>query len=232
MIDNQCFEKVGFFLSASGLKKLDTFSNTDPFCVVSTRDPKTELMMVLGITEVIMDSQAPEWPTLFVVNYYFEAVQEITVRMYDRDGNYPLNQTNYHDFCGEVKFHLSSLMCSKGQQLSLNLANGKSGGVCTIRAEPIANTNDIFTANFVASKLANKDGIFGRSDPFLRFYRLQENGQSSLCFQSKEVMNNLSPNFGNIRIPMVTLCNGDEYRPIRIDVMDFDKDGTHDPMVF
>jgi hypothetical protein len=32
------------------------------------------------------------------------------------------------------------------------------------------------------------------------------------------------------RVPVQTLCNGDYDRPIRIEVFDMDKDGSHDDM--
>ena len=40
-------------------------------------------------------------------------------------------------------------------------------GSLKVSAEPVANTRDVFVANFSGHKLANKDGFFGRSDPFL-----------------------------------------------------------------
>lgn len=40
-------------------------------------------------------------------------------------------------------------------------------GTLIVTAEAVANTRDIFVANFSGNKLANKDGFFGRSDPFL-----------------------------------------------------------------
>ena len=77
MIDNHCFEKIGFFVSAKGLSKLDTFSNTDPFCVVYLKDKKTNAQMQVGLTDVVMDSQNPDWAQQFVMDYYFEAIQEV-----------------------------------------------------------------------------------------------------------------------------------------------------------
>jgi hypothetical protein len=43
-------------------------------------------------------------------------------------------------------------------------------------------------------------------------------------------MNNLSPTFPQSRIPLMTLCNGDIDRPLKIAFMDYHSDGNHRPM--
>ncbi len=48
-----------------------------------------------------MDTINPEWPTQFVVNYYFESIQECTIRIYDKDGKSPTSNLRAHEFCGE-----------------------------------------------------------------------------------------------------------------------------------
>ncbi len=40
-------------------------------------------------------------------------------------------------------------------------------GSLAIRAEAQANTKELFCVTFKGTKLANKDGFFGASDPFL-----------------------------------------------------------------
>ena len=57
-----------------------------------------------------MDTINPEWPTQFVVNYYFESIQEVTIRIYDKDGKSPASNLRAHEFCGEGIIHeLTSL---------------------------------------------------------------------------------------------------------------------------
>lgn len=230
MIDNECFEKIGFYVSAKGLTKLDTFSNSDPFAAVFCKDKKTGEETRVGLTGLIMDNQNPEWPDQFILNYYFEAVQEITIKVYDRDGNQPLENLTRHDFGGQCTFNLSALMCAKSQKLTLNLTGGRSKGTVSIQAEAVSNTRDLFIADYVGTKLANKEGMFGKSDPFLRLYRLYESGEWGLTHQTPHVMNNLNPHFTRVGIPMVSLCNGDVNRPVKIEIWDYDNDGKHDFM--
>lgn len=44
-------------------------------------------------------------------------------------------------------------------------------GTLEIRAEAQTNTRDLFVVSFRGYKLANKDGFFGTSDPFLSIAR-------------------------------------------------------------
>jgi len=46
-------------------------------------------------------------------------------------------------------------------------------GTLEIRAEAQTNTRDLFVATFRGYKLANKDGFFGTSDPFLVISRYE-----------------------------------------------------------
>jgi len=84
-------------------------------------------------------------------------------------------------------------MCSKGQRLLLQLTHGRSKGSVSVQAETVGNTRDLFVADFIGSKLSNKDGWFGKSDPFIKMLRLYESGDWGLAYKSTTVMNNLNP---------------------------------------
>jgi hypothetical protein len=229
MIDSECFEKVALLFNAKGLPKMDIGSNTDAFLAVYQDDPHTKKPIFLGHTSVVRDSQNPEWPDHLIINYQFEAIQRITIKCYDQDDKAPLEQYAKHDFIGELTFTLSSLMCARQQQYQSGFTNGKPGTVF-IRAETVANTRDIFNITLSAKDLANKDGIMGKSDPFINIRRIREDGTFQLVWKNEPVMNNLSPVFPHARIPIMTLCNGDIDRPLIIEFMDWEKSGNHQPM--
>jgi len=230
-MDLNCFERVGLFFSCKGLPKMDVTSNTDPFIVVYEEDPNTKKKMLLGNTSVVMDSQNPEWPDQLIINYKFEAVQNLTIQVYDRDSSAPLTNFDKHEFIGEIQFKLSSLMCARGQSYQANFTNGKPGSVI-VRAEAISNTRDIFCVQFSAKDLLNKDGmgILDKSDPFLIIKRLREDGTAQVVWKNEPIMNNLCPVWPTTRVPIMNLCNGDINRPIIIEIYDYDSDGNHDYM--
>ncbi|KAM9430483.1 copine-5-like [Salvelinus alpinus] len=80
---------------------------------------------------------------------------------------------------------------------------------------------------FCAHKLDRKD-FFGKSDPFLVFYRSNEDGTFTICHKTEVVKNTLNPVWQAIAIPVRALCNGDFERTIKAEVYDWDRDGSHD----
>ncbi len=173
MLVDTHFEKVQLFLSATNLPKLHTFNVTDPFCDVFIVNRKDNSLVRLGMTEQLTDTLNPVFTKSILSDYLFEEVQEIVANVYHK-------ATGRLELIGEVRFQLSTLMCANGQTLSLPLVNPARSGVAlgtlTIRAEAQANTRDLLVVTFYGTKLANKDGFFGRSDPFFEISRCNEDG--------------------------------------------------------
>ncbi|XP_035517571.1 copine-9-like [Morone saxatilis] len=87
--------------------------------------------------------------------------------------------------------------------------------------------DDIATMQLCANKLDKKD-FFGKSDPFLVFYRSNEDGTFTICHKTEVIKNNLNPVWQPFTIPVRALCNGDYDRTVKVDVYDWDRDGSHD----
>ena len=68
------------------------------------------------------------------------------------------------------------------------------------------------------------DGWFGKSDPFFVISKSREDGTFAACCKSDVVTNNLSPTWKPLRVPLQRLCNGDMSRPLKLEVLDYDKD--------
>ncbi|XP_051837608.1 copine-9 isoform X2 [Antechinus flavipes] len=91
----------------------------------------------------------------------------------------------------------------------------------------VSHSQDIATMQLCANKLDKKD-FFGKSDPFLVFYRSNEDGTFTICHKTEVVKNTLNPVWQPFTIPVRALCNGDYDRTVKIDVYDWDRDGSHD----
>uniref|UniRef100_A0A667X6C6 Copine family member 9 n=1 Tax=Myripristis murdjan TaxID=586833 RepID=A0A667X6C6_9TELE len=104
---------------------------------------------------------------------------------------------------------------------------GKKCGVIIFTAEELSNCRDIATMQLCANKLDKKD-FFGKSDPFLVFYRSNEDGTFTICHKTEVIKNTLNPVWQPFTIPVRALCNGDYDRTVKIDVYDWDRDGSHD----
>ena len=72
----------------------------------------------------------------------------------------------------------------------------------------LASTSDYLRLQLKGNKLANKDGLFGKSDPFFTFYRVRENGAFVKVYQSETIMDNLNPLWKRAEISVRQICNG------------------------
>jgi hypothetical protein len=65
----------------------------------------------------------------------------------------------------------------------------------TVRCEELAHCSECVELQLSGLKLPNKDGLFGKSDPFYTVSRLKEDGSWLKVHTSETVMNNLSPDW-------------------------------------
>lgn len=206
------------------------FSETDAFAVVYIKDNETNGLDQVGITPVIKDTPNPNWSTCFTLDYLFEVVQEVTVRVYHYTDGEKQEDFTKHTFLGESTFLLANLVVTHGQRIEPKLTKGRAQGSVELRLESHTNTRDLFCANFQGVRLSNKDGFFGTSDPFLVISRLNEDNKYTVVWKSEKIDNSLSPNWAPAKIAMSALCNGDRYRPLRMEIFDWDSNGKHQTM--
>ncbi|XP_046878817.1 copine-8 [Hypomesus transpacificus] len=114
-----------------------------------------------------------------------------------------------------------------GLLFSRGIPNKKCGTII-VKAEELGNCRESVMMQFCGNKLDKKD-FFGKSDPFLVFYRSNEDGTFTICHKTEVVKNTLNPVWQAFKIPVRALCNGDYDRTIKIEVYDWDRDGRgHD----
>uniref|UniRef100_A0A8C7DQX6 Copine 5 n=1 Tax=Oncorhynchus kisutch TaxID=8019 RepID=A0A8C7DQX6_ONCKI len=137
------------------------------------------------------------------------------------------------DFLGQVFCTLGEIVGSPASRLEKPLGMhgsgipGKKCGTIILSVEELGNCREVATMQFCAHKLDRKD-FFGKSDPFLVFYRSNEDGTFTICHKTEVVKNTLNPVWQAIAIPVRALCNGDFDRTIKAEVYDWDRDGSHD----
>uniref|UniRef100_A0A8C0UDE1 Copine family member 9 n=1 Tax=Cyanistes caeruleus TaxID=156563 RepID=A0A8C0UDE1_CYACU len=203
--------------SPRNLLDMDTFSKSDPGGWQSQ----------FGRTEVIDNTLNPDFVRKFVLDYYFEEKQNLRFDVYNVDSKScsALKQ----DFLGQAFVALGEVIGSQRGRLERPLTGvpGKRCGTILLLAEELSNCRDIVTMQLCANKLDKKD-FFGKSDPFLVFYRSNEDGTFTICHKTEVVKNTLNPVWQPFTIPVRALCNGDYDRTVKIDVYDWDRDGSHD----
>ncbi|GMI21728.1 hypothetical protein TrCOL_g13282 [Triparma columacea] len=186
-------------------------------------------------TEVVEDNLNPDFHTSFKVDYVFEKSNTILmIKVYDEDkkGSKDLKD---HELVGTSYLTIGQLMGAPSNVCTRALRKAGTSddlGSVTLRAEEVCECLDTVTLQFGGLKLANKDGFFGKSDPFLQIKRCNEDGSYTLVHKTEVVMDNLSPTWKEETLSVSMICNNDYHRPLRLQVYDWDKDGSHDDMGF
>uniref|UniRef100_A0A6Q2YSE3 Copine-3 n=1 Tax=Esox lucius TaxID=8010 RepID=A0A6Q2YSE3_ESOLU len=222
----QCVTKVELTVSCENLLDKDIGSKSDPLCVLLMNTSGSQWYEV-GRTEKVQNCLAPKFAKKFIVDYYFEIVQKLKFGIYDID-----NKTvdlNDDDFLGQLECTLGQVVSSRKHTRPLVLKNNKPAGKGTITVSVPAFFAIRCNLTYYSSpsQLLNPNDFFGKSDPYLEFYKQTETGWQ-LAHRTEVVKNNLNPTWKPFRIPLQSLCGGEMDKPIKVECYDYDDDGSHD----
>ncbi|XP_075773385.1 copine-9-like, partial [Pelodiscus sinensis] len=219
--------KLELSVSCRNLLDMDTFSKSDPVVVLYVQGSGSKEWRECGRTEVIDNTLNPDFVRKFLLDYFFEEKQNLRFDVYNVDSK--SGNISKHDFLGQAFVALGEVIGSQRSRLERPLTGvpGKKCGTILLSVEELSNCRDIVTMQLCANKLDKKD-FFGKSDPFLVFYRSNEDGTFTICHKTEVVKNTLNPVWQPFSIPVRALCNGDYDRTVKVDVCDWDRDGSHD----
>ncbi|EGR31217.1 hypothetical protein IMG5_115500 [Ichthyophthirius multifiliis] len=153
------------------------------------------------------------------IDYVFEIKQECKFEVLDDDGG------NSFDFVGECFTTIGAIVGSKNNVYisQLKAKNNQVTGNIVILSEAQEECRDYIFMQWKGIKLANTDGWFSKSDPFLRFKRVREDKNEILCHETEVIMENLNPVWRPFEISGQILYNGDTFRPIKVECWDWEK---------
>ncbi|CDQ67758.1 unnamed protein product [Oncorhynchus mykiss] len=205
-VDTQCVSKVKLSISCSNLLNKDVGSKSDPLCVMMQRignDKWTEL----DRTERVKNCQDPDW------------VSDIDNKSVD---------LNDDDFLGGVECTLGQIVSSKKLTRPLQMKKGKPAGkgIITITAEEIKDNRDIVLE--LEAKGLDKKDLFGKSYPFLEFFKQEDDGKWQLVHRTEVIKNTLSPSWKKFSVALQTFYYCDMSKPIKVHCSDYDSDGSHE----
>lgn len=219
-----CVCKVELSVSGQNLLDRDVTSKSDPFCVVFLEI--NGKWSEIGRTETAVNNLNPVFAKKFVVDYHFEEVQKLKFALFDQDKS--SKQLYEHDFLGEFSCTLGVIVSCKKMTRPLFLTNGKPAGKGTIMicAQEISD-NRVITLSMAGRKLDKKD-LFGKSDPYLEFYKEEEDAKWMLVHRTEVIKNTLDPIWKPFSMPLVSLCDAHVDKTIKVLCYDYDNDGGHD----
>ncbi|XP_027474923.1 copine-2 isoform X6 [Callorhinus ursinus] len=219
-----CVCKVELSVSGQNLLDRDVTSKSDPFCVLFTESDGR--WIEYDRTETAVNNLNPAFSKKFVLDYHFEEVQKLKFALFDQDKS--STQLEEHDFLGQFSCSLGTIVSSKKITRPLLLMNDKPAGkgLITVAAQELSD-NQVITLSLAGRKLDKKD-LFGKSDPFLEFYKPGDDGKWMLVHRTEVIKYTLDPVWKPFTVPLVSLCDGDVEKPIQVMCYDYDNDGGHD----
>ncbi|OXA46122.1 copine-8 [Folsomia candida] len=223
-------------ISCRNLIDKDTFSRSDPMCVVFHPSPTgSGGWEELKRTEVIWDCLNPDFVTKLVIDYRFEVEQKLRFEVYDIDS--PSSNLANHDFLGCVETNVAQIVSKgfNGLTLPLQLDKGKyrqmktanTRGTITLLAEELVQYKEevIFKLEGYSMSGSYLMGMF-KSSIFFTLSKITESGNYTIVYRSPEVKGP-NPSWPPVTISMRTLANGDKDRCLRIEVWKSGVNGYH-----
>mmetsp|Transcript_25825 Transcript_25825/g.40429 ORF Transcript_25825/g.40429 Transcript_25825/m.40429 type:complete len:564 (-) Transcript_25825:61-1752(-) len=214
-----------FKIKGEGLVSKDYMSASDPMVIVSLKESEDAPFVEIGRTEWLKNEKNPDFTTKIDCDYFFEKKQFLEFMVVDVDDPKKIdNKTT--DFIGKVHCKVAEILGSKKQTMTRKLEGTKEGknvGSISVFAEELkGRKTDVLKIQMKGNKLANKDGMFGKSDPYLIFRRKQENGEMIQVLRSKTIDNNLDPDWEELLLNLTQFCLGNLDAPIVIECWDED----------
>ncbi|XP_027474922.1 copine-2 isoform X3 [Zalophus californianus] len=208
-----CVCKVELSVSGQNLLDRDVTSKSDPFCVLFTESDGR--WIEYDRTETAVNNLNPAFSKKFVLDYHFEEVQKLKFALFDQDKS--STQLEEHDFLGQFSCSLGTIVSSKKITRPLLLMNDKPAGkgLITVAAQELSD-NQVITLSLAGRKLDKKD-LFGKSDPFLEFYKPGDDGKWMLVHRTEVIKYTLDPVWKPFTVPLVSLCDGDVEKPIQLE---------------
>ncbi|XP_064607503.1 copine-8-like [Liolophura sinensis] len=193
-------------------------------CVLFTQQPGSNEWREFGRTEIIWNNLNPDFVKKFMVHYFFEESQKLLFKIYDVDSKSA--NLDKHDFLGHMECTLAEIVTSN--RLSKRLIGPKkNSGHIIVSAEEVSSCKTELTLQMSGHNLDKKD-FFGKSDPFLTFYRSNEDSTFTVVHRTEVIKRTLNPSWRPFKLSVRAICNGDYDRTVKIECHDWDADGGHD----
>ena len=207
MVDIQSATKIELHISCEGLINKDTFSKSDPYCIVLMQNRTTLEYYEISRTEVVKNNLDPVWRKAQVLDFHFETKQALCFKVRDSDES--------------GKCHLGKAMTTLGEIVSLGSIklNLTKQGKITIKAEEVSSHNTSYEFQLRGADLDNKGMCCFKNDPFLVINKSID-GKWIQVAKTNTVKNTLNPRWENFKVSSQKLCNNDLTRPVKFECFD------------
>ncbi len=217
---NPKYSEVEIRVKCSGLANKDTFSKSDPQCILLVQGPggpDAEYVEVCR-TEKVENNLNPEFETGLRIPYFFQQRQHIRLQLIDCDGR---TDGKYRGASlGHYDCRLTQLL---GKSVTAEMEEGK--GKITLQCEEVSNCKDMVEFRGVTGNMKSKEDYYlvwhrtGEGDPVL-IHRTQ--------YPPKSASKSKHPEWPEFSLSADVLDKGDDSRKIVVEVWDWDRIGSDD----
>ncbi|CAD8095400.1 unnamed protein product [Paramecium primaurelia] len=200
---------IELFLAARQLPNLEFFSKSDPYLeLYYSLSGQQEIL--LGKTEVADCNLDPNWEKTFNIEYYPDLTQILRFQIFDQD-------RMGREFMGETHTTINDIFQQKNSLITLQIKKfDKAAGLLICKAVKFKESNHYAQFQFSGINLKNIDGIFGKTNPFLRFYLFSE-GVWCHIYQTEYIKEDLNPIWKQFEVSLQRLCFNDENKKFKVE---------------
>ncbi|NXP35028.1 CPNE2 protein, partial [Leiothrix lutea] len=222
-----CVCKVELSICGQNLLDRDVTSKSDPFCVLFMEVNGKWVEVTLA--NVQWFSPNPSFPVSSVVAETHPApVGQLSKGCLWRSWSWWSREfvdirTQLEPSCSRMWLCSSPGLCRL--MLEKNILHTQWGR--RWKAAQELSDNRVITLSMAGRKLDKKD-LFGKSDPFLEFHKPGDDGKWMLVHRTEVIKYTLDPVWKPFTVPLVSLCDGDMEKLIKVVCYDYDSDGGHD----
>eukprot|EP01080_Neovahlkampfia_damariscottae_P004598 gene4598-7980_t len=225
MIQDSLSSKVELIIKCRKLIKLDTFSASDPMCIVYKKEKSK--WKEFGRTEFQKDQPNPVFKKTFMMDFKFEETQYLKFLVLDVD-DVKSSKIEDQEVIGEIECKLAEIIGSRGSMLTKDLIypkdKSRKNGLICVTADEVKNEKYDLTFRFSCKGLDKKD-FFGKSDPFLRFSKQLPDGSWKMVHETEYYKVQLNPMFNEFKLSGQNFCSNDFQKPVKVECLDWNWSG-------
>ena len=215
---------IEIHVSCKDLIKLDIGSESDPMCVLFTKENGN--FIESQRTETIFNDPNPNFVKSFKVYYMFESNQPLRFDVYDVDSEKA--SLKNHDFIGYAETDVQYLVSNLDQELTFELKNDKKNnkrGQIILISHQTKESNTHLQGTIEVEKL-KKMKTFSKNNPFYEISKPSESGRYIPIYRSEIRKKCYSCQFKTFAIPVHHLITSSLDDPIRVTFFDHKNNKT------
>lgn len=213
-------EKLELYVSCKDLAAISSSSVVNPQVKLFMLD--NDQWKLHSASELVQDNNNPTFTNAFCIDFIFEVQQCLKFEVYDME--------KVERPVGTAETTVGAIMGANKQTLNLGLIarDDSKNAKLIVSGIKVGGSSDEIVWQWSGEKLMNTDfAIIGRSDPFLKFFKLRDGHSPLLVHETERIDNNLNPLWKVFDLRDDKLCDGNYAKLFMIECWDHENSGKH-----